>query len=158
MAYTSLSALFTDIANAIRAKRGTSSTISPQNFPSQISAITTNNFGNTSKTLDSLSSTITFENLSGQPKFFVAIMNQSSQSSSFYSSYGSILAVYKTAMTGTTLYALYGKTKSSSGIAGRSNNISYSYDSSTATLTITSGSIETPGRFQVATYSLYYIY
>lgn len=41
MAYTTLNSLLTAIANAIRAKKGTTAQINAQNFPSEISSIST---------------------------------------------------------------------------------------------------------------------
>lgn len=47
MAYTDLTSLLQAIANAIRAKKGTTATINAQNFPSEIASIST---GSTIKT------------------------------------------------------------------------------------------------------------
>ena len=41
MAYTTLNSLLTAIANAIRAKKGTTAQINAQNFPSEIASIET---------------------------------------------------------------------------------------------------------------------
>lgn len=41
MAYTTLNSLLTAIANAIRAKKGTTAQINAQNFPSEIESIST---------------------------------------------------------------------------------------------------------------------
>lgn len=161
MAYNSLGDLFTAIADAIRAKKGTSSTISAQNFPSQIASIESANYATKSVTLGSSNASISFPDLLGSPKFFVAILNQSS---SIYtsSSNPTILAVYKTG-TGSTKYALsmyQGSTTTKPATAARTSSyLAYSYDSGTSTLTITSSrTTSTPGSFADATYTLIYTY
>ena len=158
MAYASLTDLFTAIANSIRAKRGTTAAITAQNFPSQIDAITTFQFGYKDATLSSDSSSISFTGLSGSPKQFAVMFCQSSNSGYISSSYYRIAAVIKQTSS-TTVYTLYVKPASSNNRAklGRSTAITSSYNDGTFTLS-GGASTSSPGQFLTGTYRLFYAY
>lgn len=159
MAYTSLTDLFTAIADSIRAKRGTSTIISAQNFPSQINAIPTATIATKSVTPTSASTSISFSGLGGSPKVFAVILDQSTVVANSSTSSRKIAAAYKLGANGSQ-YAISFYHSSSGARLSRSSSstITSSYDSSTATFTITSSSSTNPGQFLNATYTLIYAY
>lgn len=161
MAYTSLSALFTDIANAIRAKLGTSAAISADDFPSQISAIATGSVQFATATVagnDTIS--IDFTGLLGEPKMYVVTATTSganlSDTSKKY-----IVATCFTGTTGTgSHWGAVNRYQSSNWQIRYSTTSAYwNHTYSNGTLTVTSGSASNAGVFfKNQTYKLFYAY
>ena len=158
MAYTSLTDLFTAIANSIRTKRGTTAAISAQNFPSQINAITSVTVAYTDATLSSDSASISFTGLLGTPKQFEVHFFQSSASGYITNTNGPrIAACIKYLATGTTVYTLSVNVSSSNNRARLTRSgVSMSY--SDGTITFTSNDTSNAGKFITGTYRLLYAY
>ena len=68
--HTSLASLFGDIADAIRAKTGSSAQIVADNFPASITAISSLRVVTASKDLTSTTRNLVFNNLPGEPLLF----------------------------------------------------------------------------------------
>ena len=70
MAHTSLTSLFSDIADAIRAKTGGTAQITADSFPTAIAAISTLRKGTSTVTPSANSKSAAFNNMLGNPKYF----------------------------------------------------------------------------------------
>lgn len=122
--HTSLASLFTDIADAIRARTGGSTQITADDFPTAIAAIPSFNVAKTTATGSGLRS-ISFSNLPGQPLLFYCYKQATTYNShyrhiiaAFYD--GTDLRGYVTGESGTSVRLDY---RSSLGSFSYNNNI-----------------------------------
>lgn len=155
MAHTSLASLFSDIADAIRAKTGGSSQIVADNFPTAIAAIQAGlTFASPITATRRNNLNIDFPNLAAEPKFFVLFASHSSGIS--ITTTGNSRTVFVQYDGANTKGAYMVWTKGSNTAWTILTTYSYSWDSTTNTLTITAPS----GRqFQSScNYTLLYAY
>ena len=139
MAHTSLASLFGDIADAIRAKTGSSASIVADVFPTAIAAIPAGlTMGTATYTPGSNTYTISFA-VSGEPQYFCCMEAKTSGAlEPSGSTYFPVVAVW---YDGTTVYYL--RLGSSSKVYNYSGKFTQTYSSTEGTLTLkdtTSGS------------------
>lgn len=150
--HNTLPSLFSDIADAIRAKTGDSAQIVADDFPTAIAGISAGStFATPVTATRTNATTISFSNLEGEPKFFVMTAPNFTNSSSA-GSYMVALVVYN----GTTVYGGTIYYRSDVGNWQLLTTYTKSWNNNTKTLTIT-----TPySRNFVAstTYTLLYAY
>ena len=143
MAHTTLTSLFSDIADAIRAKTGSSAAIVADNFPSAIAAISTGTVATATKEVSGSGNTreITFT-VSGDPQAWSCMLTTAAQA---YGSMYYVAAQYD----GTTVNAW---TKSGTYY---SDVMTSSYSNGTLTITIPSSNYS---YWHNGTWSLIYTY
>lgn len=145
MAHTSLASLFSDIADAIRAKTGSSSTIVADNFPSAIAAISTGASATATQTVaDYAYETSLSFSVAGTPQKWACILTSRGSSSG----YGTFLiaALYDGSNVYTLAYA--------NGLS-TSVSVSQSYSNGTLTLSTSSASV---GMWMSGSWKLLYMY
>lgn len=134
MAYNSLGDLFTAIADAIRAKKGTSSTISAQNFPSQIASIETTSSATASA--KPTSAYVLSFSVNGQPKVFTALATATIYNSS--STYRICLAISRSASGSVRCIGFAHNSSSRAGGYYSTTVASVAYSSGMFTITLSS--------------------
>ncbi len=130
MAHTSLASLFSDIADAIRAKTGGTAALVADNFPTAIGAIPSLRTATASKTLSTTSRNLAFSGLPAKPKLFYCWYASSIVGTTAY-----VSSVF---YDGTSTLGYYNSTSSNGKIIYSATNFSYTY--SNGTLTVKSAS------------------
>ena len=133
MAHTSLASLFSDIADAIRAKTGGTAALVADDFPTAIAGIPAGLTLASPLTAKRSSATaIAFSSLQGKPEFFaVVVAGGSIQLTS--SGYRTLAVIYD----GTDVRGVYFYRGSSSAIGYNSTtDFSYTWNAGTSTLTV----------------------
>ena len=139
MAHTSLTSLFSDIADAIRAKTGGSSAIVADDFPTAIAAIQAGlTFASPVTAQRTNNLNINFSNLAAEPKFFVLFASASSGVDITSTGNSRTVFVQYDGTNTKGAYMLW--TKNSNTAWTVVTTYSYSWDSTTNTLTITAPS------------------
>ena len=157
MAHTSLTALFSDIADAIRAKTGGSASIVADDFPTAIAAIPAGlTMGVATYTPGSNTTSISFD-VDGEPQYFCCHEVKQSNLQPSGSTYFPIIAVW---YNGTTVYGY--RLGSSSYLYCYSDKFTKTYSSTTGKLTLkdpTTGSSNQKSWFYSGVeYQLIYFY
>ena len=145
--YSSLTALFTGIADAIRAKTGSSEQIVADDFPTAIAAISTKTLVQTTVSMSN-SATKSINGLLGKPLFFVLLAPAISQTTTSYitaawSSSDTAMSFHYVNMATSTKWEL---TKDTTGAWSYSNG------------TLSVNSQNTYRKFVSGTYTLVYVY
>ena len=148
--HNTLPSLFSDIADAIRAKTGDSAQIVADDFPTAIAGISAGSaFATPVTATRTNATTISFSNLEGEPKFFVMTAPDFTNNAS---SYVVALVVYN----GTTVYGGTIYYRSDQGSWQLLTTYTKSWNNNTKTLTITA---PTNRSFAASTtYTLLYAY
>ena len=149
MAHTSLASLFSDIADAIRGKTGSSAQIVADNFPTAIAGIEARKIGTATTTIGSSNTAEISFNVSGNPVAFALQFENSS-----YVNASSTRTVASVIFDGSN----YGHTMTRNGyLYFYSGQVSTAYSNGVLTATISNSS--TNGLFRSsATYLLIYVY
>lgn len=155
--HTSLASLFSDIADAIRAKTGDNNQIVAGDFPAEISGITTGlTFASLVTATRSGNLVITASNLAAEPKFFVLFADGSNFSITSTGNSRSALVIFD----GTNLKGYCLRWEKGSGTYWESyTTYSKAWNSTTNTLTITAPSgKQFPATGTYLKYKLLYAY
>lgn len=154
MAHTSLTSLFSDIADAIRAKTGGSSSIVADDFPTAIAGINTSRYGETSAANSSDSSSISFT-VSGEPTVFACVPVTDTGSNKTVSISSSTRIVTGVIKYGNNIY--HGmQVGGGTSFALRISQVDTAYNNGTFTLTVNASNA---GKFlNGVTYRLLYVY